>query len=233
MTISGLQKTTLIDYPERIACTVFTHGCNFRCPFCHNPELVTEASKKETNISEEEFFRFLKKRKKMLDGVVITGGEPCLQKDLVSFSQKIKDEGFLVKVDTNGSFPEAIEGLLKEKVVDYIAMDVKSSLEEYGPTSGGFTDTKKILKSIELIKNSKIEYEFRTTVVKGMHSKGDIEKIGKLLKETKNFSLQNFKYGKSISPEFSKSNEFSKEELEGFAKILEEYIENVEIKNIY
>jgi len=230
MVIAGLQKTTLIDYPNKIACTVFTHGCNFRCPFCHNPELVVKPPNE--TIPEEKFFNFLKKRKTMLDGVVITGGEPCLQKDIVSFCKKIKKEDFLVKIDTNGSFPEILQKLLKEKLTDYIAMDVKSSFEEYEGTTGGFNGVGKISKSIELIKNSNVDYEFRTTVVKGMHTKESIENIGKLLKGIENFSLQNFKYSKSISSEFTKENEFSKKELEKFQKILEKYIEDVNIKNV-
>lgn len=231
MVISGLQKTTLIDYPGNIACTVFTYGCNFRCPFCHNPELVIKSPAKV--IEEREFFKFLKTRKNMLDGVVITGGEPFIHTDLLEFVKKIKNESFLVKIDTNGSFPERLEKLLKEKVVNYVAMDIKSGLEEYGNITGGFTDVKKILESIKILKNSNIDYEFRTTVVKGLHKKKNIEEIGKLLKGAKNFSLQNFKSGKSISNEFSKKNEFSKVELEEFEKILRKYIQNITIKNIY
>ncbi len=231
MVISGLQKTTLIDYPGNIACTVFTYGCNFRCPFCHNPELVLKSPSKA--IKETEFFKFLKIRKNMLDGVVITGGEPLIHKDLLEFVKKIKDENFLVKIDTNGSFPERLQELLKEKVVDYIAMDIKSGLEEYGDITGGFTDVAKILESVKILKNSNIDYEFRTTVVKGLHKKKNIEEIGRLLKETKNFSLQNFKFGKTISNEFGKKNEFSKVELEEFEKILKKYVRDVTIKNIY
>lgn len=233
MTISGLQKTTLIDYPEKIACTVFTHGCNFRCPFCHNPELVTKPLKEGEVVSEEEFFKFLKNRRYLLEGVVVTGGEPCINEDIVDFAKKIKEKGFNVKIDTNGSFPEAIQKLLEEKAVDYIAMDIKSTLEEYEATTGGFSEVEKILRSIELIKNSNVDYEFRTTVVKGMHTKESMENIARLLKGIKNFSLQNFKYTKSISSEFSKENEFSKKELEKFGKIFEKYVENVNIKNIY
>ncbi len=232
MTIAGLQKTTLIDYPGKIACTIFTHGCNFRCPFCHNPELVTKRLLKKNILFEKDFFAFLEKRKKMLDAVVITGGEPCLQEDLVSFCKKIKKEKFLVKVDTNGSVPEALEALLKEKAVDYIAMDIKSSLDRYKDLSGGFDSFKKILRSTEILKSSKIDYEFRTTVVKGLHTKKDIEKIGRMLEGAKSFSLQNFKSGKTISKSLKKTNEFSRGELENFEKILKKYIENIEIKNL-
>ena len=232
MIIAGLQKTTLIDYPDKLACTVFTYGCNFRCPFCHNPELVSRRLVKKNIIPEKEFFEFLKKRKKMLDGVVITGGEPCLQEDLISFCKKIKKEKFLVKVDTNGSFPEVLEALLKEKVVDYIAMDVKSSLDTYKDLSGGFDSFKKILRSIEILKNSKTDYEFRTTVVKGFHTKKEVEKIGRMLEGTKSFSLQNFRSGKTILKKLKKSNEFDVDELKKFEKILKKYIEDVSIKNL-
>ncbi len=232
MVISGLQKTTLIDYPDHVACTIFTYGCNFRCPFCHNPELVIDPLNEQEIILEEDFFRFLNKRKGMLDGVVITGGEPCLQKDLVPFSQKIKNSGFLVKIDTNGSLPGVIEELLQKKVVDYIAMDVKTDLEGYKDLTG-IEDTKSVVRSIKLLKNSKIDYEFRTTVVKKLHTKVNIENIGKLLEGERNFSLQNFKHGKSISSKFDKLNEFSKDELEEFSDILKKYIENVYVKNIY
>ena len=129
MTISGLQKTTLIDYPDKIACTVFTHGCNFRCSFCHNPELVVKPP--DETIPEEEFFEFLKNRRYLLEGVVVTGGEPCINENLIDFAKKIKGKGFKVKIDTNGSFPKTIQKLLEEKIVDYIAMDIKSTLEDY------------------------------------------------------------------------------------------------------
>jgi len=231
MTIAGLQKTTLIDYPDKVACTVFTYGCNFRCPFCHNPELVTRKLQKKDTISEEEFFKFLKKRKNMLDGVVITGGEPCLQKDLISFCKKIKRRGFFVKVDTNGSLPEALEALLEAKAVDYIAMDIKSSFESYKKVTGGFDSFKKILHSIEILKNSKIDYEFRTTVVKGLHSEKDVERIGRMVDGEKYFSLQNFKSGKAISKKLNKSNEFSSDEMEKLQKILKEFVKKVEIRN--
>ncbi len=232
MTIAGLQKTTLIDYPGKIACTVFTHGCNFRCPFCHNPELVIKRLHKKNIIFEKDFFAFLGKRKKMLDAVVITGGEPCLHPDLLDFVKKIKKEKFLVKLDTNGSMPDVLEALLSENLLDYIAMDIKSSLDTYPKLSGGFDSFKKILRSIDMLQNSKVDYEFRTTVVKGMHTEVEIKKIGKLLEGSKAFSLQNFRSGKTISKELDKSNEFNRAELENFEKILKKYIERVEIKNL-
>ncbi len=232
MILAGLQKITLIDYPDKVACTVFSYGCNFRCPFCHNPELVSEKLLEKNVVLEKDFFEFLKKRKKMLDGVVITGGEPCIQKDLFSFCKKIKGGGFLVKVDTNGSFPEVLEGLLNEGLVDYIAMDIKSSLDSYKELSGGFDSFEKILRSIEILKNSKIDYEFRTTVVKGLHSEKDIEEIGRMVEGAKNFSLQNFRFTKCISKKLRESNEFNRADLQKFEKILKKYIESIDTKNL-
>lgn len=231
MIIYGLQKTTLIDYPGKIACTVFTYGCNFRCSFCHNPELVIDPIKEA--ISDEDFFRFLEKRKGMLDGVVITGGEPCIHEELIGFIRKIKDMNFSVKLDTNGSFPNILKIVIEENLVDYVAMDIKSSEDKYVSLSGGFDNFSKILQSIKTLRASNIAYEFRTTVIKGLHTKKEIEKIGKILEGTENFSLQNFKFTKTISSEFTKSNEFTKDELDDLAKILKKYIQNVEIKNIY
>jgi pyruvate formate lyase activating enzyme len=233
MTVSGIQKTTLIDYPDKVACTLFTHGCNFCCPFCHNPSLVTKKINLKEIFSEKKVFQFLNSRVKILDAVVITGGEPCLQNDLLGFVSKVKDMGFLVKVDTNGSFPDKLQELLEHGVVDYIAMDVKSDLEGYLRASGVYKETKNILRSIEIIKNCNVGYEFRSTVVKGIHGIKEIENMGKLVNGAKRFSLQNFKSGETISKCFSKLNEFSKVELENFQHILNQYVAEVCIKNIW
>ncbi len=230
MKIAGLQKTTLIDYPNKIACTVFTYGCNFRCPFCHNPELVTRPLKGRECLDEDEFFRFLDSRKKMLDGVVISGGEPCLNKEVVQFSQKVKDRGFLLKIDTNGSFPNVLEELLSKKLLDYIAMDIKAPIDKYGLFTGGFEDVSKILQSIEIIRNSNIRYEFRTTVVKGMHKKEDIEQIADFLQEGEFFSLQNFRHGDTLSASLGSENEFSEKELLEFKQILVKKVVNFSLK---
>jgi pyruvate formate lyase activating enzyme len=233
MTVSGLQKTTLIDYPDKVACTLFTHGCNFCCPFCHNPSLVTERPRVREILSEKKVFKFLNSRSKILDAVVITGGEPCLQNDLLDFVSKIKDMGFLVKLDTNGSFPEKLLNLLRYGVIDYIAMDIKSDINGYLKASGVYNETKNILRSIEIVKTSGVDYEFRTTVVKGIHGSKEIENMGKLVNGSKRFSIQNFKYGDTISKCFSKLNEFSKQELEVFQQILNKYVAEVCIKNIW
>ena len=191
MKISGLQKLTLLDFPGKIACTVFTSGCNFRCPFCHNASLVNGSNKE--NISEEEFFDFLDKRKGILEGVCITGGEPTLQKDLKDFIIKVKSMGFLVKLDTNGYKPELLSDLIDSNLLDYVAMDIKNSKEKYGLTVDieNF-DLAPILKSIDILINSKIEYEFRTTVVKELHNESDIIKISEWIKNSKKYFLQGF-----------------------------------------
>ena len=181
MLILGLNKTTLLDYPGRVAATVFTGGCNFRCPFCHNGGLVLEPSAGDV-FSEEEILAFLMKRKKILKGVCITGGEPTMQADLPEFIRKLKEIGYQVKLDTNGYAPQVLERLLDEKLLDYVAMDIKNCREKYVMTVGmsGKEDSfqiNRIEQSVELLKHSGIDYEFRTTVVKELHDKQDIFKI--------------------------------------------------------
>ncbi len=193
MNISGLQKLTLLDFPEKTACTVFTAGCNFRCPFCHNASLVTHINS-DQKITEQEFFDFLNKRKGMLDGVCITGGEPTLQPDLPQFIKKIKDLGFLVKLDTNGYNPDVLSMLLEEGLLDYVAMDIKNSKESYKKTVGiEDFDISLIERSVELLKGAKVPFEFRTTVVKELHTKEDILNIGKWLGNKCKYFLQGFK----------------------------------------
>lgn len=190
MKIKGFQKLTLLDYPEKMACLLFTGGCNFRCPFCHNASLVTHIE--SDDINEEEIFNYLEKRKGLLEAVVISGGEPCIQKDLISFIQKIKEKGFLVKLDTNGSFPEILKELLNFHLVDYVAMDVKNIERKYPLTVGLQPDYAKIKESIDLLKASPIDHEFRTTVVKEYHTKEDINQISNLVYPSKLY-LQQFK----------------------------------------
>lgn len=192
MLISGLQKLTLLDYPEKTACTVFTYGCSFRCPFCHNALLVTENPC--DIIPEDEVLSFLRKRQGILDGVCITGGEPTNQKDLIPFMRKVKDMGYLLKLDTNGYNPQVLSDILSEGLCDYVAMDIKNALEKYSLTAGTEIDTKKIKKSIELIKEKAPDYEFRTTVVSEFHTETDIENICKsLIEKDSKFYLQQFK----------------------------------------
>jgi pyruvate formate lyase activating enzyme len=192
MRLGGLQKLTLLDYPGLVACTVFTVGCNMRCPFCQNASLVSRIEE-DQDLSEEEFFAFLKKRQGILDGVCITGGEPTLQPDLPEFIAKIKAMGYKVKLDTNGSFPDKVKEILDSGNVDLVAMDLKNTLERYPETVGvpGF-DTSKILESIDIIRNSGVEYEFRTTVVSPLHRPEDFGELAKLVEGSPRYFLQNF-----------------------------------------
>lgn len=190
MLISGIQKLTLLDYPGKTACTIFCYGCNFLCPFCHNALLVTE--KAEEFIPEEEILSFLKKRQGVLEGVCITGGEPTLQKELKSFMRKIKDMGYLIKLDTNGYKPELLKEIIDEGLCDYVAMDIKNTVKKYALTVGKDIDTDKILRSIDTLKEGKVPFEFRTTVVKDFHTAEDLKEIAELLKGSPWF-IQQFK----------------------------------------
>lgn len=193
MVISGMQKLTLLDYPGKTACLIFTQGCNFRCPFCHNKDLLGKC-KEESKIKEEEVFAYLEKRKGLLDGVCITGGEPLLQKDIEAFIKKIKDMGYQVKLDTNGSNPTMLKNLIEKGYIDYVAMDVKNDSLHYEKTSGvERINMYSIEKSIEIIKNANIDYEFRTTVVKELHSLEGIEKICKYIGPNAKYYIQNYR----------------------------------------
>ncbi len=202
MIIAGLQKLTLIDYPNKVAAVVFTYGCNFSCPFCHNPELVDSSLKDKVEfISQEDFFKFLNSRKGLIEGVCITGGEPTLHHDLAEFISQIKSLGFLVKLDSNGTNPQVLADLLSKKLIDYIAMDIKAPLERYQEVVGRPTDTDKIKRSIELIKSSGIEYEFRSTVVEGLHSYDDLVAMAKLVMGAKRYFFQRFVAGPKLLDE--------------------------------
>jgi pyruvate formate lyase activating enzyme len=217
MEIGGLQKTTLIDYPGKIACTIFLIGCNFRCPFCYSAELVLpEKIKNQPRIDEKELFRFLKERRKYLEGVVICGGEPTIHSDLSDFLLQIKKMGYLIKLDTNGTQPDIIKKLIDKKLVDYIAMDIKAPLEEekYAVASGVKVDLEKIRQSIALIKNSGIDYEFRTTVVPTIHQLEDLLNIAQAIAPAKKFYLQNFRPEKTLNENLLQVKPFSETDLE-------------------
>ena len=190
MNIGGFQKTSLLDYPDYLSAIVWTQDCNFKCPFCYNRNLVMG---KEKSIDENEVLFYLKKRQGMIEGLVISGGEPFLQKDFKDFIEKVKKLGYLVNIDTNGSFPDKLKELIEEKKVDYISMDVKAPKNKYDKLSGIKTDISKIQKSIDLIKNKASDYEFRTTFVPDLLKKEDIVEIGKWLDGSKNYYLQQFK----------------------------------------
>ncbi len=191
MLIKGLQKTTLLDFPEKVACTVFTGGCNFRCPFCHNASLVLSPGESDS-ISEKDFFSFLEKRRNILDGVCITGGEPILQTDIEDFIKHIRSMGFAVKLDTNGSYPDRLRVLLQKDLLDYVAVDVKNSRSKYSITCGTHVDTEKISESISMLINGNTPYEFRTTVVREYHTSQDIVDITEWIVGSKKYFLQSF-----------------------------------------
>ncbi len=221
MIIAGLQKTTLIDYPKKIACVVFLAGCNFRCPWCYSSELVLPAKiVKQPRISEKEFFGFLRERKGKLEGVVICGGEPTINKDLRQFIEKIKNLGYFVKLDTNGSNPGALKDLVSAKVIDYVAMDIKtkqSPLYESIMTEGITLD--KIKESVEFLKQGLVDFEFRTTVVSTVHTAEDFQEIVKWIGGFNvKYYLQNFRPEKTIDPAFEKIKPFKTEFLENIAK---------------
>ncbi len=228
MKISGLQKLTLLDFPGKMACTVFTYGCNFRCPFCHNALLVTEQN--SDSISEDEFFSFLKKRQGILDGVCISGGEPTLQNDLADFIRKIKALGYAVKLDTNGSRPEVLKKLINEKLLDYVAMDIKNSLQKYSLTCGCEVDTTPITESISIIRESGIDHEFRTTTVREYHSAEDFIKIADLLEGNSKYFIQHFEDSGNLIGE--NLSAFSKEEMSFFAESIRNKLPNVAIRGV-
>lgn len=228
MRITGLVKTTLLDYPGKVACTVFTYGCNFRCEFCHNALLVTEEN--HDNISEDEFFTFLSKRQGILDGVCISGGEPTLQRDLPQFIKKIKDMGFCVKLDTNGYEPEILRSLIDESLVDYVAMDIKSSPEGYSSICGVNIDIDKIKTSVDILKQGKVDYEFRTTCVKEYHTKEDFQRIALWLEGDSKYFLQHFEdSGNLIGNNLSA---FTKEETEEIEKIISPSVPNIGLRGV-
>lgn len=228
MKISGLQKLTLLDFPGKMACTVFTYGCNFRCPFCHNALLVTEEN--SDDISEDEFFAFLKKRQGILDGVCISGGEPTLQKDLAEFISKIKAMGYAVKLDTNGSEPQVLRKLISENLLDYVAMDIKNSPDKYSLTCGCEVDMVPIKESVSIIKESGIPHEFRTTTVRELHSAEDFAQIADWFEGNSRYFLQHFEdSGNLIGDNLSA---LSKDEMTAFAESMRSKLPNVAIRGV-
>ena len=193
MVIKGLQKTTLLDFPGKVACTVFTAGCNFRCPFCHNSSLVVRAGEVD-EIPMESFLSYISKRKGLLDGVAITGGEPLLNPDIDELMRKIRAEGLLIKLDTNGAYPDRLEALLDEGLVDYVAMDIKNTKEKYALTAGldESFDISTIERSIDIIMKKAPDYEFRTTVVRELHTPEDLVAISEWITDAKNYFLQKY-----------------------------------------
>jgi len=234
MLISGVQKFTLIDYPGKVACIVFTPGCNYRCGFCHNPEFVLPEKIEQIKTSfipENVFFNFLAKRRALLDGVVITGGEPTLMYDLTDFIRKIKAMNLAVKLDTNGSNPERVKLLIAEKLIDYLAMDVKTSLDQYCAVAGPVTQAEAAAETIVLIKNSGVPHEFRSTVLPKLHSREILEKMADLVAGADRFYLQTFRPGNTLDPEFSTYQPFGASEMAQIAQeIFSPKVKQVEVR---
>ena len=231
MEIGGLQKLTLIDYPGRLAATVFLCGCSFRCPWCYSRELVLpEEIKKQPKILERELFSFLKERKELLEGVTICGGEPCLNKDLPQFCKKIKKAGFLVKLDTNGSNPKMLKKLITNKLIDYVALDIKAPKEKYNLVCGKRVGVKNIEKSIEILKDSNIDFEFRTTVTPIILEKDDILRIARWIGPAKKYYLQNFRPEKTIDPKFEKIKPYLQEYLLEIQKVISPFFEVCQVR---
>ena len=228
---AGLQKLTLLDYPGKVACTLFTRGCNFRCPFCHNASLVVRADEQPT-YTNDEILAFLKKRQGILDGVAITGGEPTLMSGLYDFIVQVKEMGYSVKLDSNGTRPEVLKNLVMNGLVDYVAMDIKNSPEKYAYTCGlpESYDLSKIEESKNFLMEGHVDFEFRTTVAKPFHTEEDFYKIGEWLKGSEKYFLQQFKdSGDIIGQEISSFNE---SEMEKFLNVLLPFVPNTQLRGM-
>ena len=230
MRIGGYQKLTLIDYPGKLAATIFTVGCSFRCPFCHNPELVLGKNVSGGKILEDEFFKFLKNRRGKLEGVCITGGEPTIQKDLIEFIQKIKKLGFKIKLDTNGTRPDVLKKLLDLKILDFVAMDIKNQLKKYDRTTGVKGDKERIKLSVGLIMNSRLPYEFRTTVVPGLHTTKDFPVIAKWIKGAKSYYLQEYREQVILDPKLKQKTKGKKIDLDKIKQKIEKNFKQMGIR---
>jgi pyruvate formate lyase activating enzyme len=233
MLLSGIQKFTLLDFPGNIACILFTGGCNYRCGFCHNPEFVLpeELAKLAKNfIPEEAALNFLEKRRGKLQGVVISGGEPTIMPDLEAFIVKVRALGFAVKLDSNGNRPEVLRSLIDKKLVDYVAMDFKTSLPEYRALVGRWADVEKLQESINLLKEGKVDYEFRTTLIRDVHTPEILEAMRVTLTGAKRLYLQTFRSGITLDPAFKEYHGFTQEEMRGIAKLFTKNVKEVFVR---
>jgi len=231
MKISGIQKLTLLDYPGTVACTLFTSGCNFRCPFCHNAMLVLPEQIEEPTIETEEVLSFLKKRVGVLDGVAMTGGEPLLYADMPEFLEQIKELGFKIKLDTNGSNPKLLKKIVEAGLVDRVAMDIKNAPSLYEMTIGCKTDMAAIEESKDFLLSGVVDYEFRTTVVKGIHTRESLTEAAKWISGAREYYLQQFKdSGNLINPE--KLMAFDKEQMHELADAVKEYVPSVCVRGV-
>lgn len=227
MQIQGLQKLTLLDYPSRVACTLFAHGCNLRCPFCHNASLVVR--KPENIIKHSEISDFLQKRKGILDGVCLTGGEPLMHNDVLEFLRYLRGFGYKIKLDTNGFYPEKLIAAIENRLIDYVAMDIKASRVNYAAAVGvQDIDITPVCESVEILMNSCMEYEFRTTAVKGLHTASDFEDISDWLRGAKHYYIQHFSDSGDLI--CNKFESFSAEEMHGFLSIVKQKIPHSELR---
>lgn len=241
MQIAGYLKTSLIEWPGLISSVVFTPGCNFRCPFCHNPELIDLSDKNPLLKEEKEVFSDLEGRKQWVDAVVVTGGEPTLQKDLPEFLKKLKKIGYKTMVHTNGTNPEVLKVLIRDSLVDYFCMDIKGDFKNYDKYTGiqkseAKSQKLKVKNSVEEIIKSGLEYEFRTTVVPGLHTKDNLAELAwevKEIVEDCSWYLQQFRSTSCLNPEFTKIKPFSKEEMENFQKIFKKHFSRVFLRGVY
>ena len=231
MFISGLQKLTLLDYPGRVACTVFTAGCNFRCPFCHNASLVLPERLSE-DVNEGAVLKFLERRRGVLDGVAVTGGEPLLHRELPAFLERVKAMGYLVKLDTNGSFPDRLKQVVKAGLVDRVAMDIKNAPESYGMTVGceGF-NIRAVDESRAYLLSGAVEYEFRTTAVKGLHTEESISAAAKWIAGAREYYLQQYKNSGDVLRDNGLSA-FDKEEMTALQKAAARYVPGVSLRGV-
>ena len=231
MKIGGLQPVTLLDYPQKLAAIIFTVGCNMRCPFCYNPSLVlTDAIKKIQPIAASDVLDFLKRRKKYLDGVVIGGGEPTLQPDLIKFCQKLKKIGYAIKLDTNGLLPTVLKKLIDGRLIDYLAMDIKGPLKNYSFVTKAEIDSGNIKTSISLIMKSGLPYEFRTTLVRNLHNQVDIENMAKLIKGADKYFLQNFRRQTDLVGQEFNGRSFPLKTMAEFKDIAKKYVKVCEVR---
>lgn len=231
--LGGFQKFTMVDYPGKLAATVFTVGCSFRCPFCHNPELVSNIQYPISDAAEDDFFEFLKIRKGKLEAVCITGGEPTIQPDIIPFIEKIKAMGFLVKLDSNGTRPDVLRKIIDKKIVDYIAMDIKNAPEKYSETTGVVADIERVKLSVDLIMNSGIDYEFRTTVVPGLHEEKDFDKIAVWIDGAKKYYLQEYRDFKILDPKLKKKTQGKTLDLEKIKNKIQKHFGKMEVRRYH
>ena len=229
MKFYGFQKMTMLDFPGRVACTVFTGGCNFRCPFCHNASLVTHMDSAPA-LEEEQIIEYITKRKNILDGVCITGGEPLLQHDIARFCQRIHDLGLLIKLDTNGSYPDRLKALIDMKLIDYIAMDIKNSKEEYAKTCGLSELPATIEESIRLIRECGLPYEFRTTVVRELHSAESMVSLAEWISGAEKYFLQGFTDSGDLIGEGLSA--YSEDEMKELLSLVKQYVPSAELRGI-